>query len=100
MDSPQQTSFVFLCQFVRPNARDAPSESLKRLFYFAVTLFVAENFRVPVFQVGERTTITAWAGVPETPINEYDKSFCAKNKVGLAEKFLIPSPAGDFVLAE
>jgi hypothetical protein len=96
----QKPDFVYAGKLVRPDADNAPSSLLKRLLHRPVSLSISNNFRVPIFQIGQRTAVTAGATMPEATVNKYDKPPFAKNEVRLSVKLLFSPPAGDSMRAK
>jgi hypothetical protein len=85
---------------VFPNPHDTPVEPAQFTGHLAITLPVAGDFGIPKYPVRFRAAITAGTTVPEAAIHKQRQPVPPKKKIGLAEDFLMPAPAGDVVLAQ
>lgn len=92
---PHQRRFL---ERMFPNPNNSPATVLKTTDNFSVPCRISVNFILPVTPIGLWQPPVSFASMPKTSINENDKTFTAKNKVRLAGKFHIPSPAGDSIL--
>ena len=80
-----------------PDAQDAPVGPPQGLVHEPVTRLVAGNLVAPESGVAFRLRSVLGTAVPEAAIHKNREPKFGENEIRLAEDFLIPPPAGDFV---
>ena len=99
LDAPE-AGLRILFQGAFPDADDFPAASPQGASYQLVALPVPSHLVFPEGAVAFGCAVTARTTVPETAVHEHREFDFWKNEIRFAEDFLIPSPAGDFVLPE
>jgi hypothetical protein len=87
-------------QIVLPNPNDVPTKSAQLTVHAAVAGLVHGKFRLPECTIASGNFAVFGAAVPKTAVHEDSHPGVPKKKIRPAEYFLIPSPAGDVMLAE
>src|SRR5438445_7182138 len=97
---PLDASLWASCQFVLPDANYVPAGLPQSLVDHSVTRPIRRQLPFPECSVVRRHVCMFRAAVPETAIDKDGDAVHRKHEVRLAEYRLIPTPAGDAVLAE
>jgi hypothetical protein len=89
--------FIFTHKLVSPNPQNQSAVCSQSSRHKPVAGFVAGDFLPPKCSIAFWLRSMFWTTMPETTIHKNRELELGKNKVRLAENFLIPPPAGDFI---
>ena len=99
-NSAQPACLMLAGQFMFPNPKDTPARFPQCPRHEPVTNLIAGNLFAPESGITLGLCSVLGAAMPETAVHKNGEFVFGENEIRLAEDFLIPPPAGDFVPPE